>query len=303
MADKEKQREIKVGITVLIALAIFIFVMMWAKNFSFGSDTQTVKVRFDNVSGLYLKDKVTVNGLEKGFVSDMKIDGNSVIAELTLFRDVELKKDAVFTLEMLDLMGGKKIEIKPGVANEKLDLSEIHEGKFTGDLTSAMAMFTGIQKDLTSIIKQTEKITTMLNGLLGDKNFSEKITATLDELNATLAKTNAMLNENQEDLRRIVKNGAEFSDSLFVFWRKNNKSFSEFIARSQNTLAVADSVLNELNSLLKATNNAENNAGKIINDESYLEKLNATLENLNELVKILKEQLKGEGINVKTNIF
>ncbi len=303
MTDKEKQREIKVGITVLIALAIFIFVMMWAKNFSFGSDTQTVKVRFDNVSGLYLKDKVTVNGLEKGFVSDMKIDGNSVIAELTLSRDVDLKKDAVFTLEMLDLMGGKKIEIKPGVASEKLDLSEIHEGKFTGDLTSAMAMFTGIQKDLTSIIKQTEKITTTLNGLLGDKNFGEKITATLDELNSTLAKTNAMLDENQEDLRNIVKNGAEFSDSLSVFWRKNSKNFSEFIARSQNTLAVADSVLNELNSLLKATNGGENNAGKIINDESYLEKLNATLENLNELVKILKKQLKGEGINVKTNIF
>ncbi len=303
MPNDEKKREIKVGITVLVGLVLFVLVVMWAKNFSFGAETQTVNVRFPNVSGLYVKDKVTVNGVEKGYVSDLKIDGNSVIAQLTISADVDLRSDAKFGIVMLDLMGGKKVEINPGTASEKLDLKKIANGKFMGDVSAAMSMFNEMQADLTEIIKQTKEITAAMSSLLNKGNWGDKLSETLANVNTTLEKTNSMLDENSKGIARLVKNGAELSDSLNDFWKNNGAKFSSLVVKSGDALAKADSVLNELNALLRATNTSENNLGKVLNDKEYLKKLNTTLDKLNELVKILIEQLEGEGVNVNTNIF
>ncbi len=303
MANSDNMREIKVGITVFASIILFVLVIMWAKNFSFGAETQTIKVRFPNVSGLYVKDKVTVNGVEKGFVSDLKIDGNSVIAELTVSRDVDLRRDAAFGVEMLDLMGGKKVEIKPGVAKEKLDFDKIQNGKFMGDISAAMSMFTEMQSDLSLIIKQTKEITEATSEILRDGNFGAELSRTLSSVNETLAKTNELLDENRTDLRRIVKNGAELTDSLNGFWRENGGKFLRLVESSQTSLAKADTTLTELNALLRGVNDGSNNLGKVLNDEEYLDKLNKTIGQLNELMEILTKQLKGEGINVNTNIF
>ncbi len=303
MTNENKSREIKVGITVLTGLLLFIIVIMWAKNFSFDSEKQIIKVRFPNVSGLYVKDKVTVNGVEKGYVSDLKIDGNSVIAELTLTSDVDLRSDADFGIVMLDLMGGKKVEIKPGIAKEKLDAKKIHVGEFKGDVSEAMAMFNEMQADLSAIIKETKNITESLSEILGKENFGREISNTIAELNKTLSKTNSLLDQNSEDIRRMVKNGAEFSDSLNAFWKENGDKFSELTENTSKTLANLDSALASVNKILSEVNNGSNNLGKVLNDEEYLKKLNDTLANLNELMKILTEQLKGKGVNVNTNIF
>ncbi len=303
MNKTNKTTEIKVGITVLIGILLFIFVIMWAKNFSFGSDTQIVKVRFPNVSGLYVKDKVTVNGVERGFVNNLKIDGNSVIATLTLSRDVDLRKDASFSIVMLDLMGGKKVEIKPGISSAKLNLSKIQNGEFKGDISEAMAMFNEMQEDLASIIRSTEKLTKNLNSLLGKKNWGDEISVTMEKINNTLDKTNRLLDENSHQINLIVQNTAELSDSAKSFFENNSSELNYIIHSSKKTIAKADSVFSMMNKMLGSVENSDNNLGKIINDKQYLEKIDSTLNGLNELIKILTRQLKGEGVNVKTNIF
>ncbi len=303
MTDENNKREIKVGITVLTGIILFIIVVMWAKNFSFDSGEQIVKVKFPNVSGLYVKDKVTVNGVEKGYVSDLKIDGNTVVAELTLSGDVDLRKDASFGIVMLDLMGGKKVEIKPGIAAAKLNLNEIHHGKFKGDISEAMSLFNEMQTDLSDIIRQTKEITDAMSKILKEENLSEEIFRSLSSLNLTLEKTNDLLAENGSDIRKITRNGAELTDSLKLFWKENSANLTRFVEKSNAALERTDSVLAAMNDLLQVTNAGSNNLGKILNDENYLSELKKTLENLNELTRILTEQLKGEGINVKTNIF
>ena len=67
--------EIKVGVTVLMGLLVFIWVLGWAKNFTFTSSDNLVKVRFIKVSGLEIGNNVTVNGVRKGHVKDFFIQG------------------------------------------------------------------------------------------------------------------------------------------------------------------------------------------------------------------------------------
>ncbi len=121
----ERKTEIRVGLTVLVGILVFIWILGWAKNFSIKSNEHVVKVRFTNVSGLEIGDQVTVNGLRKGYVKEMIVEPNNVLVELAIENDVQLKADASFAISMLDLMGGKKVEVFPGSSQTAYDNSKV----------------------------------------------------------------------------------------------------------------------------------------------------------------------------------
>ena len=137
MKDQRKT-EIRVGITVIVGLIIFFWILSWAKNFLLVSKEKTVQIRFDNVSGLEVGDFVTVNGVRKGNVHDIEEEKNDVLVTVSVNNDTDLRKDARFGLAMLDMMGGKKVEIKPGTSSEFLDYSKIQYGSFNSDIPAVM---------------------------------------------------------------------------------------------------------------------------------------------------------------------
>ncbi len=299
----EARREVKVGLTVFIGILIFVFVIMWAKNFSIDSEHQTVVVKFPTVSGLHEKDAVSVNGMDKGFVENIKVDGNGVLVTLNLNRDVILQKDATFSIVMLDLMGGKKIEISSGASAEKLDFNEVQTGKFLGDFSTAMAMFTNVEEDLIDIIRETKQITVSLNDFINKDNLSEELTKTLDNVNSTLRSVKNVLEENRADINLLVSNSAEMSDSIKTFWIKNNSDLTELIRSSSHSVRSADSLIGKIDALITQTKSEKNNVGKLLYDTKLFDQIKAALEQLNELTKIVNKQLKNEGLNVKTHIF
>ena len=106
----EKKTEIKVGITVFAALLLLAFIFGWAKNFNLNQNTKLLNVKFPTVAGLAIADMVSVNGVRKGLVNSISTDGNFAKVEIKFSEDVQLREDASFSIMMLDLMGGKKIE-------------------------------------------------------------------------------------------------------------------------------------------------------------------------------------------------
>jgi len=133
MKDQRKT-ELKVGIAVIVGLILFIWILTWAKNFSLSTTEKSILVSFKNVSGLEIGDEVSINGVKKGFVDDFKIEGDNVIVKLSLENDTPIKEDAVFRIAMLDLMGGKKVEISPGSSGKLLDYSQVQAGTFYADI-------------------------------------------------------------------------------------------------------------------------------------------------------------------------
>ena len=66
MKDQRKT-EIRVGITVLIGLIVCLWIFGWAKNFSLTPTENTIKVKFNNTSGLEVGDPVTIKWSAKRF--------------------------------------------------------------------------------------------------------------------------------------------------------------------------------------------------------------------------------------------
>ncbi|MBE0551938.1 MAG: MCE family protein [Ignavibacterium sp.] len=299
----ERKTEIRVGLTVLVGILVFIWILGWAKNFSIKSNEHVVKVRFTNVSGLEIGDQVTVNGLRKGYVKEMIVEPNNVLVELSIENDVQLKEDASFAISMLDLMGGKKVEVFPGSSTTAYDNSKISEGTFYADIPSVMSLFGSVQDDLVIVLKDVKISLHSLNKYLTDDKLSSDVKASMKNLSLLTEKLNVMLSENRDDIQALTQNAVELTETSNKLLSNNKENIDQLFVDLKNVVQKSDTLLSDLNTLTKETMNQQNNVGKLLYDENIINDLKLTLKQVNELTSILIDQLKNDGVNVDANIF
>ena len=298
-----RKTEIRVGITVIVGLLIFIWILSWAKNFSLSSNQKALLVKFNSVAGLEIGDNVAVNGVRKGFVEDFKIEGNKVIVRLSLDNDVKLQKDAKFSIAMLDLMGGKKVNINPGTSSKPLDYSEVQTGIFYADIPEVMSILGTVEGDITAIIRDIKTTLNSLNNYLNDNNLNTDIKTSLSNLSRASQKLNILLDENREGINKLTQNTVKLTQNVNDFLNENKSSLKSSVEELHTVLIQTDSLLTAVNNFSGEIKNKKNNIGKILYDDKLYDNLSQSLTQLNELTKILIEQLKGKGVNVNANIF
>ena len=299
----QRKTEIRVGITVLLGVIILLWILGWAKNFSITPTENTVKVQFSNTAGLEIGDAVTVNGVRKGFVEDLAIKGENVVVTLKIDNNVVLKEDAGFAVSMLDLMGGKKVEINPGSSGKLLDYSQVQAGTFYADIPYVMSMVGTFQEDISSTISDLKITLTSLNNYLSDKKLNEDIKSSMSNLSEVTKKLNILIDENRNNLRQLTANTAELTEEAKNFINENKESFNTSVKGLQSVLSNTDSLLTKLNKFTDELSSRQNNLGKIIYDEKIYDDLSQSLKQLNELTRIMIEQLKDDGLKVDADIF
>jgi phospholipid/cholesterol/gamma-HCH transport system substrate-binding protein len=298
----ERKTEIKVGIMTIAGIIIFLWILGWAKGFTFRSTENEILVRFPEVAGLEVGDYVTVNGVRKGNVEEINVQGESVLVALDINKDVELKEDAVFAVMMLDLMGGKKIEVKPGNSSVALDYSAVQKGQFYADIPSVMSLLGSVQDDLLASIKDIRVTLTSLNNYLTDEELNSDIKNSMRSLNIALTKLNTLIDRNRNDIEAITKNTAEITESAKTFLSDNENKMSAALQNMNKVLASTDSLLSVLNTIANETTSQKNNLGRILYDEQLFNKIETTLNQLNELTGLMNEQLKSNGLKVDADI-
>ncbi len=302
MKDQRKT-EIRVGITVIVGLLIFIWILGWAKNFSLSSNQKTLLVKFNSVSGLEVGDNVSVNGVRKGFVENFKLEGDKVIVSLSLDSDVNLKKDATFSISMLDLMGGKKVNINPGISSQLLNYNEVQNGIFYADIPEVMSMLGKVEGDIPAIIKDIKITLSSLNNYLTDNDLNTDIKTSLSNLNKASRKLNVLLDENREGISQLTQNTVKLTRNVNDFLNENKSSLKSSVEELHTVLTKTDSLLTSVNTFSGEIRNKKNNIGKLLYDDKLYDNLSQSITQLNELTKILIEQLKGKGVNVDAHIF
>lgn len=299
----QSKTEIKVGLTVLLALLLFLWILGWAKNFSIRSSDLEVNIKFSNVAGLEIGDNVTVNGVRKGFVKEMKVHSGDVLVTVSIDKEVDLRDDAVFTLNMLDLMGGKRVEIYPGTSEKKLDNEKIFTGEFLSDIPSVMAVFGTVQDDLVAMLKDIRVTLSSMNSYLTDEKMESDIKKSLTNLSEVSRKLNLMIDENRESVKSITENAANLTSEATEFLNTNKIELTESVSKLKDVLTSTGELIVKLNELTDETTQQKNTLGKMLYDEKILNDLKSALDQLNKLATILVDQLQGKGIKVDANIF
>ena len=299
----QRSTEIKVGITVLLGLIVFLWILGWTKNFSLTTSDNKIKVKFDNVSGLEIGNDVTVNGVKKGHVEDFYVDKNSVIVALSVNNEVELMSDAIFSLEMTDLMGGKKIEINPGYSDEELDPDKIQNGIYRTDMAQLISVLSDMQSKVDIVIKEATEVLQGINVFVKDETFKEDIKQSVSNLNKLTNNLEDVLAENRENLKQITQNTKEITSDTKTFLKENKESLEHTVKNMDIVMSKSDSLLTTLNTLAQETASGKNNLGKILYDDSLYYNLVESIETLKELSKTFLYQIQNDGLKVDAYVF
>lgn len=302
MRDQRKT-DIKVGITVIAGLFIFLWILGWAKNITVNAHRKELVVEFGSVAGLSVGDPVMINGVRKGYVDDIKLNGNIVTTKLDLDGDIALKDDAKFSVMMLDLMGGKKVEIYPGVSTNSMDYSKTQHGEFVGDVSTSMAMLGSVQNDLVDVIKQVKISLNAVNQTLTDQKFNKDLKTSVANLTEVTENLNSLLKNNSAEINKILKSGNELTKNINDFIKTNRDSISATISSIHDALITSKDLLVKVNAFIDKTNSSQNNLGKFLNDPDLMNDLKTTISQVKELTKVLVEQLKSKGVEVNAHIF
>ncbi len=300
--NSEKKTEIKVGVTVFFALVILALIFAWAKNYSFNSNSTKLLVKFNTVAGLEVGDMVTVNGVKKGLVNSIRSDDNSALVEVLFNDNPNLKEDATFSIMMLDLMGGKKIEIKSGLSLNNLDFQKTQLGTFSGDISTAMATLNSVESDLIDVVKELKTSLEFVNSNFLQEEFNNNIKSSIANLSSLTGSLNELVLSNKENISNSIENTNLLLSKSNNLLDANSDNITSFFNNVNKTILNADSLINNIELLTSQTLNQQNNLGKILYDDVLLNDLKETLKLINELTKTLNKQLNEDGLNVKADV-
>lgn len=298
----EKKTEVKVGVTVFVALILLVIIFGWAKNINLHNNNKIISVKFPTVAGLEIADMVSVNGVRKGLVNSIASYGNYVRVEIKFNDNVKLKEDATFSIMMLDLMGGKKIEINAGNSDKEIDYSKVHIGKFAGDVATSMEMLSSVQTDLVDVIREVKYSLVNINKFFADSTFSKDISSSVKSMKRLTNNLDELIIENKQMLTETIANTSELTKNANRMLDDNSTNIKLAIEKLNTTLTSSSELIKKLNTFSDEITNKENNIGKLIYDEKLISDLKISFEQIKELTKIINHQLKTDGLKVEADI-
>ncbi len=299
-----------IGFTFILAIVIFV----WGFNFLKGRDLfkkqEFLYARYHTVNGLVAAKPVYVNGLQVGQVSrlyfapDMSGD---IIVELVIQSKFPIPKNSIAHIFSADLMGSKSITLILGDAKEAVESGDTLKTSVEGSLMESVnkqvaplkakaevlmgsvdtliAAFNAVMSDTTvqnlsasiediqSTFKNLSSTTSRMDDLVtSEGNRLQSILTNVDSLALTLS-------NNREGLTNIINNFESISDSL------SKANIAEVIHK-------ADSSINSLNQILAKINEGQGTAGKLMNNDSLYRELDKSAEELNKLLKDIRENPK-----------
>ncbi|MBK8946495.1 MAG: MCE family protein [Ignavibacteriae bacterium] len=300
--NEEKKIELKVGITIFIALILLALIFGWARNFNLSSENLLLNVKFNTVAGLEVGDLVSVNGVKKGYVESINSEENSALVKIHFTESPNLNEDATFSIMMLDLMGGKKIEILNGTSQNKINFDKTYYGKFSGDISTVMATLNSVEDDLISVIKDLKTSLHFINSNFSNDEFKFNLHNSISNLQSVTKNLNELIIINKSDISQIIDNTKNLTNQTNDFISENKTLVNELLKQSNKSLQNADSLVQNINKIADETVSGKNNIGKILYDENLFNNLKESLEQLKKLTNTLNNQLDNGGLEVKADV-
>lgn len=305
--DKYKKLEFKVGVVVFTGILLFIIGLTLARRINIAEDGHTIKIRFPSVAGLQSGEPVFINGVKRGEVKSISNDKNEVLVIVSIDKIEDLFDDAYATISLLELTGGKKIEIYPGNSGNKFNLQNEMIGKKPVELGDMIYYVSDIGAGAKHLIEQVDTISESAKKFLSDNNI-KKIETIIDNTNAIVQE----IHNNKNNFNYIVKDLKDILLDLKKIINKYEPKADEMTRKIDNILNSTDKVMNNADSLLNQINKItrsidsivenlpknETLAQKFLFDKEFSNKIDSVLSSL----KLLIEKIYLHGINTNVRL-
>ncbi len=191
----------KLSNEIKAALIIFGGIFLFLIGFNFLNGTSLLKREnthyaiYENVEGLQIGTKVTINGLAVGKVASIDFLPNSakILVRFSLRKDVAFSKNSSAELYEAGLIGGKSIAIIPVYdGSEKLKDGDTLRATIKPGLTDVVnQQIAPLQQKLENVLSNADTLFIGVNQVL-NKEGKNNVTTSLTELSSAIKNINAV---------------------------------------------------------------------------------------------------------------
>ena len=222
--------EAKVGLFITLSLIFLFGLLSQLSSFdNFFKKSYPVMAKIDDGLGLKNRAKVKFKGVNIGYVDKVVLDGSDVVSHLLIDEGVQIPADSIISVSQDSLLGGKFIDIKPGVSTEILAPNmilskETKQSSIADASTSADEAFQEIKflvKDLRDMLSSGGK-SNIEESLANIREFSTLLSSIQREDNRTIHEIISNLNKTLLNVDSTVSKFATMSDEI----TKTSQEFS-----------------------------------------------------------------------------
>lgn len=254
MATTSDARILRLGVITLVLMAV-----VSAATFNLGKFPgfrgTTYYAEFSDASGIHKGNIVQVGGIRVGRVSDVTLDGDRVKVKFELDGDVDFGKESSASIEVLNLLGEKFLDVQPAGDGQLAS-----GGTIPLERTESAYDIVGVFSDLTTTTEEidTEQLSKALDTVADTLDVSApEIQASFDGI-ARLSQSVASRDEEIQTLfdssQQVSKVLADRSGDIVSLMKNSDLVFQELTKRKtavHDLLVNARSLAVELRGLVK----------------------------------------------------
>ena len=290
--DLNLSKEIKAVLIILSGIFLFLLVYNFLNSTSLFKKENTLFALYENVEGLQVGTKVTVDGLSVGKVADIDFlpGTNKILVSFTIRNDVVFSKNSVAELYEAGLIGGKSIAIHPVYDNYiKFKSGDTLKSSVKPGLTDVVnQQIAPLQQKLEKVLSNADSLFSGVNNVLntgGKNNLSttlENLSSAVKNSDEFISRLNSISKNQNKNINRTIENLSMITESL-------NK-ISDSLSKSslKQTIYNFEKLSSNFNQVLMEIRNGNGTINKLI----YQDSLYQNLKNSSKAIEILLKDLK-----------
>lgn len=152
--------EAKVGFFVFIGLSLLFLLATQVGSFkNMSKEGYHIYADMDNVSGLDINSKIKANGIDIGYIEDLKIEGNKVRVHMFIYQDIKVPSDSVVRPLQESMLGGKYVALTLGDETSLLkDGNRVKSGARMSDFNDASDAMTASANEFKLLSKEIREL-------------------------------------------------------------------------------------------------------------------------------------------------
>ena len=288
-------KEVKITFIFIAGVALFVIGYSFLRNNFILSSSKKIYSYFENVEGLGIGAKVTVNGFSVGSVTDIDFseDYSALKVEMNIRSDLEFSKNSTAILYETSLIGGRAIQIIPLYDSEVIQHGDVLPSVIKPVLTALINdQFAPLQTKLENLITSLDSLVIGFNNVFDDtgqvklRNALEDFTLLVDNVNQLSGEIITGVRKNQDAVNQTISNVAEAS--------QNMKALSDSLIEINinKTVSKMNDLIGDVDTMVSQMQSKEGTMGQLLTDPSLYDNLNQTTQTLNGLMLDLQSNPK-----------
>lgn len=254
----------QVGLFAVAAVVIIVYLTLRVSDLKFSpTGTYSVYVEMKSATDVDKKTPIMVAGIQIGVVESIELTpDNRARLKLKLRKGVTLPQDVRAELRTRGVLGDTYLELIPGTSPLRLESGD------TITLAAPAADFNELTRNLNDVALNLKDISVSIKKYVTtDDSPMAKIMKNMEKLTGEIA---SFAGTNRQNMDQIVSNLRGLTHDLKGMVHENSDEVGQALER--------------INSIVAKIDQGKGTVGKLINDPTTGEKINETLDNVNDLV-------------------